>query len=81
MDMEKDKISFGIRIKDDLVKELENIVEESEYLDVNTVYWTYKKTPGPILFTGVLSEEGKHVRGTPGGSPPFGLPLGGQRTV
>ena len=35
MDMKEDKTSFGIRIREDLVKELENIVEESEYLDVS----------------------------------------------
>lgn len=35
MVMREDKTSFGIRIREDLAKELDKIVEESEYLDVS----------------------------------------------
>ncbi|KXA94989.1 transposase [candidate division MSBL1 archaeon SCGC-AAA259I09] len=33
--MKERKISFGVRISEDLVKELDKIVDESEYLDVS----------------------------------------------
>ncbi|KXA91214.1 transposase [candidate division MSBL1 archaeon SCGC-AAA259E17] len=33
--MREDKTSFGIRIREDLTKELDKIVDESEYLDVS----------------------------------------------